>query len=149
MLERVDGRVSPDGIGSRHVSYSVKGVQKAHFRAIMSLTIVVKVEEVTLVEVLLRTGLGLVVGACGMGVLRLERTLPHWLGAFLLSTIYSRIDWVPEDTLRVAVLGRYGVVWLVQVNEGIMESHVFSGLPQAAWGRGGGDIKGVYMGVYH
>ena len=40
-------------------------------------------------------------------------------------------------------------MWLVQVDEGITESHVFSGLPQATWGRGGGDTEGVYVGVNH
>ena len=40
-------------------------------------------------------------------------------------------------------------MWLVQVNEGIMKNDTFSGLPQAALGRGGRDSEGVYVGVCH
>ena len=70
----------------------------------------------------------------------------------MLSAIICRLKWVAEAYLQVSGLpqttvGRGGTVWLVQVNEGIMETHVFRSLPQAAWGRGGGNTQGVYMGL--
>ena len=36
-------------------------------------------------------------------------------------------------------------MWLVKVNEEVMEGDAFGSLPQAAWFRGGRDSEGIYV----
>ena len=62
MLDRGTVGVSPDGVGPRHVPYSIEGVWEACFRVNMSLTKVVDVGEVALVNFGFESWLGLVVG---------------------------------------------------------------------------------------
>ena len=155
MLDRVTGRVSPDGVGSRHVPYSVKGVWKGLHQGNYVLDHSSGGRGSHLSQLHLegrfRCGSRGAVNGCFCG----WKGLYHiGLGLFVPSTIYSRIDWTAEgylegSSLPQATLGRYDAVWLVQVDEVIMEILAFSSLPQATWGRGGGDIEGVYMGVCH
>ena len=57
MLDGGNARVSPDGIGPRHIPYGIKGGWKANFRAIMSWTMVLKQGEVALGDFTLRADL--------------------------------------------------------------------------------------------
>ena len=69
-LYRGNRRVSPDGLGPRHIAYGVKGSGKACFKATTSQTMAVEVKEVIFVNFTLRTGFGLVLGGQEIQVLR-------------------------------------------------------------------------------
>ena len=62
MLNWGNARVSPDGIGPRHIPMVSKEARKAHFRVIMSLTVAVVHGEVALVDFTLRVDLVLMLG---------------------------------------------------------------------------------------
>ena len=71
--DRGDDRVIPDGIGPGHVAYGVKGVGKAHFKAIMSWTTDVEEVAVSSADLDLRADFGEVIWGWGTWALRADR----------------------------------------------------------------------------
>ena len=51
--------------------------------------------------------------------------------------------------LATKTLGVGSAAWLVVVSYWVMECDSFCSVPQATWGRGGRDAKGIYVGLCH
>ena len=66
--------------------------------------------------------------------------------ALLMVLLTGSLRWI-AFVVSLKLLWGEGVVWLVQVDEGVMEGDVFGSLSQAAWGGRGRDTEGIYVQV--